>query len=235
MSAVTSASADQKDSDDEGPVRPFSRIAVEATTGSLGFGGQVATQLRRDLNLRAGAAFFDFSDVFGSGAAVYQGQAHLKSGHVTVDWFPFRNGFHVSPGIIFFESSFYAAVNVAPNGAFDMGDLTFISSSTDPVYGSASLSFGRSVLPSLTVGFANMMERKSRRWSVPVEVGLAYTGHYTVQYDLQGSACFYSTGCVSTSNPTIHQSIVQEQDMLNETMKRYQIYPIITSGFAYRF
>jgi hypothetical protein len=40
---------------------------------------------------------------------------------------------------------------------------------------------------------------------------------------------------MSTSSSQIQQSIVQEQGDMNETMKRYQLYPILTSGLSYRF
>jgi hypothetical protein len=40
---------------------------------------------------------------------------------------------------------------------------------------------------------------------------------------------------MSTSDPTIQQNVVQEQSDINESMKRFKIYPILTSGVAYRF
>jgi len=51
---------------------------------------------------------------------------------------------------------------------------------------------------------------------------------------LQGTACMQS-GCLSTSTPAIQQSILSEQNNLNESMKRLQAYPIISTGFAFRF
>jgi hypothetical protein len=40
---------------------------------------------------------------------------------------------------------------------------------------------------------------------------------------------------MSVSDPQIQTSVVQQQNDLNESMKHYQIYPIVTTGVAYRF
>lgn len=45
----------------------------------------------------------------------------------------------------------------------------------------------------------------------------------------------YSIGCMSTSSHQVQNSVHQEESDVNETMKHFQIYPIISSGFAYRF
>ena len=116
-----------------------------------------------------------------------------------------------------------------------MGDSDYTSDPSDPVTGGGSVVFSRSIMPSLTLGFGNMITRKDRsHWSVPFEIGAAYTAHYTMQLNLSGSVC--SQGfCQSTSAPSVQQSISQEQSSLNEAAKHYQIYPIVSSGIAYRF
>ena len=216
-------------------VRPFSRIAIGTKSGTLGMGGQIATPLARWLTLRGGADFFGFSMSQGIDGVNYSGQISLKSGLVCVDVYPFGHGLHISPGILIFKSGIGASMIVPGGNSFSMGDNTYTSDPSDPVTGSGSIVFSRSIMPSLTLGFGNMIPRKERsHWSVPFEVGAAYTGHYTMQINLAGSAC--SQGfCQSTSNSSIQQSVAQEQNDLNEAAKHYQIYPIISSGVAYRF
>ena len=216
-------------------VLPFSRIAIGTRTGTLGLGGQIATPLASWLTLRGGADFFSFGLTEGIDGANYGGQIALKSGMVSVDIFPFGHGLHISPGILIFKSMIAASMNVPGGNSFSMGDNSYTSDANDPVTGNGSILFSRSIMPSLTLGFGNMITRKERgHWSVPFEVGAAYTGHYTMQINLAGSAC--SQGyCQSTSNATIQQSVTQEQNDLNEAAKHYQLYPIIFSGVAYRF
>jgi hypothetical protein len=214
---------------------PFSRIAIGTKTGTLGLGGQIATPLTRWLNLRGGVDFFNFSHSLTNSGTNYSGELHLKSGLVSLDVFPFHHsGFHVSPGMLIFKSSVAASLNVPGGTTFSMGDNTYTSDPNDPVTGGGNMLFSRSIMPALTFGFGNMISREGRHWSVPLEIGAAYTGHYTAQIHLAGSGC--SQGyCMSTSDPSIQQSVTQEQNDLNESTKHFQIYPILTTGVAYRF
>jgi len=215
-------------------VRPFSKLAISTKSSTLGDGGQFATPLMRSLNLRAGAGFVDFGAAATIDGARYEGQIHLKDGMFSVDWFPFNLGFHISPGVVIFKSALSASVYVPGGNSFDLGNNTFTSSPTDPVTGSASILFSHSIMPALTIGFGNMIAKAGKHWSVPLEVGAAYTGHYTAQLNLVGSACI-NVGCMSTGSAIVQQSLVQEQDSLNEPMKHYQLFPIFSSGVSYRF
>jgi hypothetical protein len=217
-----------------GPVRPFSRIALGTSAGTLGVGAQVATPLASWLNLRGGVDLLNFGYGLGIDGANYAGQLHLKNMRVSADLFPFRTGFHISPGILIFEGGLSASVSVAGGSAFQLGNNTFSSSASDPVNGSASLSFGRKMMPMVTFGFSNMVARGRKHWTVPLELGAAYTGHYAAQLSLQGTACI-PLGCMSTSSPVIQQSVVAEQNSLNEPMKHFQLYPIILTGVSFRF
>lgn len=217
------------------PVRPFSRVAIGTRLGSLGWGGQIATPLTSHLNLRGSASFFNFGSSIGVDGANYDAELHLKSGMVSVDYYPFRSSFHVSPGFMIFKSTAGATMNVPGGNTFSLGDANYTSDPNDPVHGNGALAFGRTFMPALTIGFGNMIPRReSSHWSVPFDIGVAYTGQNSTQINLAGSACQQSF-CMSTSDPSIQQNVVQEQNQLNESMKRFKIYPILTSGVAYRF
>jgi hypothetical protein len=225
----------QKNTSEDRAVRPFSRIAVGTRLGSLGLGAQVATPLMSRLNLRGSANFFNFSYGANVDGADYDSQLRLKSGMVSVDYFPFHSSFHVSPGIMIFKSTADAAMNVAGGNSFSLGDTTYTSDPNDPIHGSGTMNFGRTIMPALTVGFGNMITRREgSHWSVPFDIGLGYTGQNRIKIGLAGSACQQGF-CMSTSDPTIQQNVVQEQNDINESMKRFKIYPILTSGVSYRF
>jgi hypothetical protein len=215
-------------------IRPFSTVAVGFQITSLGAGFQVATPLSRNFNLRGGANFFSFTYDFGTDGADYNFDLQLRSGQASLDWFPFRGSFHVSPGLIVYKSQLSGTATMPAGKSFLLGSESFTSSPTDPVHGDASLTFSRSLMPLLTFGLGNIIPRSGRHWSAPVEVGVAYTGHTSVALNLQGTACT-QYGCLSTSDPRIQQNIVNEQNNLNESIKRLQAYPILSTGVAYRF
>lgn len=216
------------------PVRPFSRLGVAAEFGTLGLGLQVATPLSRRVQVRGGADFLDFGDALTVDGAQYQGEAHLRSGHLSVDWYPLGGGFRISPGMLIFGSGFSASMSVAGGNTFELGPTAYTSSTTDPVHGSAAISMQHRTMPALTVGWGNLLGERNRRWSIPFEIGAAYTGHYSVQLNLAGTACT-GVGCMSTSTAQVQGSVSQEQGQLDETMKHYQIYPMVATGVSFRF
>jgi hypothetical protein len=232
--AITSNMPASAATSEDRPIGPFSTVAVGLQTTSLGAGVEVATPLARTLNLRGGATFFNLGYDFGVDGTNYSFDLQLRSGQMTVDWFPFHGGFRVSSGFLIFKSQLSGAANVPAGNTFQLGSATFTSSATDPVHGNASLNFSRSLMPLVTFGFGNMIPRSGRHLSFPFEVGAAYMGHNAVQLNLQGTACI-QYGCMSVSNPTIQQDIAGEQSNLNESIRRLQAYPIISMGAAYRF
>jgi hypothetical protein len=224
----------KKISPDNKRLLPFSRLAIGIKVSTLGVGGQIAVPLTRGLNLRGGVDFFNFGASATVDGARYEGQIHLKNGQLNLDWFPFNGPIHISPGLVIFKSALSASINVAGGNSFSLGNNTFTSNPSDPINGSASILFSHSVMPSLTIGIGNMISRGSKHWSAPLEIGAVYTGHYTAQMNLTGSACI-TLGCMSTTSTLLQQSIADEVSGLNEPMKHYQLYPILTSGLSYRF
>jgi hypothetical protein len=226
----------KKDAQDGGPIRPFSRIAIGTKTGTLGLGGQIATPITRWLNLRGGVDIFNFGYNLTSGGTNYGAALHMKSGSISADYYPFhRASFFLSPGVLIFKSTLTASMYVPAGSTFTENDVDYTSDPNDPVNGSGSILFSRTAMPKLTMGFGNMIKRReNQHWSVPFEIGAAYTGHDTIQFNLAGSACQQGI-CQSVNNPSIQQNVTQEQNKINEEAKRFQIYPILTTGVSYRF
>ena len=215
--------------------RAFSRIAFGTKMGTLGWGGQIATPLLPHLNLRGGADFFNFGYGLASDGANYNGEMHLKSGQIGVDYYPFRRAsFHISPSVLILKPTIAASMYVPGGNSFTLGGTDYMSDPNDPVQGTGRIVPSRSAMPALTVGFGNMITRRSRHWSTPIDVGAAYMGVSTAQLSLVGSACQQGY-CMSVSDPEIQASVQTQQAKFNESAKKYQIFPILTTGVAYRF
>ena len=218
-------------------VYPFSKFAIGVEFGTQGLGLQMATPLTRTLSLRAGADFLNtgYRSVFDS--AVSESEAHLRTGHVSLDCHPFGKGFRISPGVLFLRSNLGASVYVAGGTTFVVDDSRYISSPTDPMHGSAHVGMAKTVMPSLTIGWGNIFGHLHRHWSIPFEIGAAYAGHYTIQLKLTGSTCqsYTFTNCESIASQELMQDVKDDERDVNETIKRVQVYPLMMTGFAYRF
>ena len=152
------------------------------------------------------------------------------------DWFLFHGGFHISPGLTVYNGNHVRAQAFVPGGStFTLDDVTYTSVAADPVNGTASLSFGRRIAPSLTVGFGNMIPRNGRRWSIPVEIGVQYIGDPRIDIVLHGTACKL-TDCVPIgTDPEAQTDLGNELIELNNDVAPLRFYPIFSVGYAYRF
>lgn len=215
--------------------RPFTRLAIAVKADSLGLGGELATPLGHSFNLRAGVSLANVGYAFDIDGVNYNTGSHLKSGTATIDWFPRAGGFHISPGVLYLETSVGGSANVPAGHYFSLGDTSFANSIDDPVSGIASFRYDRKVFPMLLVGFGNLLPRSGRHLSIPFELGAAYTGQAAINVSLSGTTCT-TEGCFdAATDPRTQTALRQELSDINKDLKPYPFYPIISLGVGYRF
>jgi hypothetical protein len=214
-------------------LRPFRSWAVGFKAGTLGAGMEFATPLAGRINLRSGFNFFAFNNPFSIDGVNYTARLHLQSSQTTLDWFIGR--FHISPGFLYVKNSMSAPAFVGPGQTFVLGTQAFLNSVDDPVSGSSSVIYPRTFAPMLLLGYGNLLPRGGEHLSLPIEVGVAYTGAPQISVALNGTACV-TNGCVNFSqNADAQKFLKQEIQILNEDLKHYPVFPIVSLGLAYRF
>jgi hypothetical protein len=222
------------------PVRPFSQIGIAAHVGLSGAGFDTATPLSRHFNLRTGADFFSYADSFTEQGANVDVNLRLRTGHAMIDWFPFRNGFHVSPMVNFGDNNAVRATVLVPAGStITLSGTNYISSLTDPLHGSGSVGF-RKTSPGLTVGWGNIVPRSNKHLSFPVELGFYYQGQPTLKVAFTGSACDPSQpaaiGCESVTNDaSFQQSLTEFTARNNHNLSYASFFPVLSTGIGYSF
>jgi hypothetical protein len=215
-------------------IRPFRSVAVGFKADTLGLGVEVATPVASRFNLRTSFNIFAFNDPFSIDGINYEARLHLQSTETTLDWFPI-GGLHVSPGMLYLKNSMSAPASVGPGQTFVLGSQTFTNSVDDPVSGTSSVVYPHAFAPLLLLGYGNIIPRTGRHLSIPFEFGAAYTGAPKINVALTGTACA-PNGCLSFSGSSAAQaSLKQEIYNLNEDLKRYPLFPIVSLGLAYHF
>jgi hypothetical protein len=213
-------------------LRPFRSYAVGFTGSTLGAGFQIATPIAGRINLRYGFNLVEFTDPFSIDGINYHAGIHLRSSQTTVDWF--FGSFHISPGLLYLKNNMSAPVSVGPGQTFVLGTQTFLNSVDDPVVGSSSVTYPRTYSPLLLFGYGNVLPRSGRHLSLPVEAGVAFTGAPQINLNLNGTACV-TNGCVTFLQSTAQGSLKDELQILNDDLKHYSVFPIVSVGLAYRF
>lgn len=221
-------------------VRPFSGVAVALKVGSGGIGFDVATPLARHFNLRSGASFFSYNTTLTEDGLNITGAIKFQNASASLDYYPFHNGFRISPGISFRNNNAMNAVINVPGGqSFSLGDGDYTSDPADPIHGTAAFAFGSSnFAPRLTMGFGNMLPRNGSRFSFPVEVGFEYISQPTVLLTFAGTACgsqVQPDGSTDAGCGSVDQSdVAQEQANLQSDLSPLRFYPIVSFGVSMR-
>jgi hypothetical protein len=212
---------------------PFG-VGVKIST--LGPGAEVAVGMTPHFSLRAGANYFQYSVDSSRDGVSYKGVARLQTLEGHLDWFPWGGKFHVSPGIVYFLKEPLTANIAIPGGTdFTLGDTNFVSSTTDPTTGSASLRLHKAA-PAITAGWGNLATRaEGKHWSFPVEFGVAFHGTPQIRMALQGQACEGAICYNAATDPNVQGPLAQEIQKREKDVSWFKVYPILSVGIGYRF
>src|SRR5580658_2443670 len=83
-----------------GPEAPLSRFAIGGGVSPLGIQLEAVTDLGRHFNVRGTGNFFNYSTNFTTSGINATAKLSLTSARASLDVYPFRSGFHISPGIL---------------------------------------------------------------------------------------------------------------------------------------
>jgi hypothetical protein len=215
---------------------PSLSVGIVAKISSLGVGVDAATPLTARTNLRVGFNALGYSDTFHADGIGYNTSLTLRSLDALLDWYPFKGGFHITPGVMLYNGNqAKAAVLVPGKDTFTLNGVSYESDPITPVTGTGKLTFSPAA-PMVLVGWGNVVQR-TKRFSIPVEIGAVFGGAPKMILNLAGNVCEVGTtrcGAIS-SDPTAHSNIQAEESKLNKDLNPLRYYPVISVGFAYRF
>jgi hypothetical protein len=86
-------------------IRPFSRIAVGAGISPLGLGLQAAVNLNRHFDVRGTGNYFNYATSFNTNGFNVDAKLNFASAGASVDYYPFRWGLRLSPGVLFYNQN----------------------------------------------------------------------------------------------------------------------------------
>lgn len=221
-------------------VRPFSQVGFDLHVGIGGVGFDVASPLSRKFNFRSGADFFSYAASFQEQGADITANLRLRSGHASLDWFPFGGRFRLSPLLVYGNNNQMMATALVPSGStITLNGQDYISSYTNPLHGSGSVDF-RKISPGFSLGFGDILPRKKGHFTIPIEAGFYYVGQPGLKVAFTGSACDptqpASIGCESVdSDAGFQQNLAAFTARNNHNLSYASFFPILTMGLGYRF
>jgi len=223
-------------------IKPFSRLAFSGGIGVMGINMQAATNVNKYMNVRGVGNYLNYSvnNVSTNGFNI-DAKLNFATAGASVDFYPFpTHGFRLSPGALFHnENSASAVVTAAAGTSFTLNDVTYYSSTTNPVQGTGAVGLNtQKTAFTMTTGWGNMIPRKGEHWSFPFEIGAAMVGSPTVNFALtSGQACNAAgANCVNVAtDPTVNANVQAQISKYKNDLNQLKVYPIFTFGVSYNF
>jgi hypothetical protein len=192
-------------------------FGATAKVGTTGLGADLTLGINDHLSLRGGISGFTYDDTVELDDAEVDGSIDMLIFPVLIDWHPAGTGFRISAGAVFNESEFSLS---ADDKVLTLSDIDF---PVDTLTGSIETDdltyyFG--------IGYGNAAG-KDGRVHFSCDFGIIYYGSPTV------SATAASQ--VPGTQAALDIALADEIAELEEEIKDYSFYPVISLGVAVRF
>ena len=216
-----------------------SKIGIAVKISTLGAGIEVGTPLGRKFNVRGGFNFISFGHTFREDGIPYAGNLKWRSGEANLDWFPF-GPFHLTPGLLFYDGNKVTATASVPTGnTFTLSGTSYESGAVSPVTGGGSMGFSK-VAPTFRMGVGNLIPRSGRHWSFLAEIGFAYQASPKAILNFSGTVCqppnTSGPTCVdAATNATVQSNVQGEQTKINNDVKYFKFFPLLSLGVGFNF
>lgn len=196
----------------------FAGADVEAHVSTLGLGLGMGFQATDTIVARIGFNEFNKNFSTSSGTLNYDGKFKLSSLDALLDWHLFGGATHLTAGIMSNSNKFNLTATPS-GGTYTINGQTYLASQVGTLNGDVSFN---SVAPYLGFGWNSQPKNK----------GLEFKSDFGIMFQGSPKATLSYTG---TQDPNISSQVAAEQASLNDKLKNYKYYPVISVGIGYAF
>lgn len=197
-------------------------LALGARISTLGIGPEISIGFSDYLTTRVSAHWGKFSVDGDTNDVKYDADMNLASGLATMEWNVFGGGFHVDVGVIAHDN--YVEATAKPiAGTFTFNGVTYTTAQAGNVSG--DVDFDNSVAPYLGIGWGNPVDEDTN-WTFFVNLGVVFQGSPDVTLKATGTLA---------NDPTFQQNLKLEEEELEDELKNFKYYPVVTLGMTYKF
>ncbi len=198
----------------------FGGPALAGRAGSLGFGGELMMNFLPDLSGRFGDTYFPPAVRGEIGAANYDFDLRVRTFPLTMDWYPFHGGLHLTGGLIFNQSKMN--LDTASSASMTIGGTTYAAADLGSVHGQATF---HHFAPYVGIGWGNAFGRDGRLGLV-TNLGVAFLGRPHVS--------LAATGPIA-SGPSVMGDLAEEEQTVEDDLSVVRFYPVLSVSLFYRF
>ena len=193
-------------------------MAVKA--GTPGIGVEMTARLSDHANLRLGFNTLKVGYSGDESDTAYDMTLDLRSGAGLLDWHPTAGAFRLTGGVVYDKNSL-GGIAEASDG-YTVGDTTYSPSEIGTLRIDVRV---KEIAPYAGLGFGNAVGR-GKRLSFAFDFGVIFQG--------SPNATLTATGPVSTT-PQFQQEAAREVADINDEIRRFRYYPLLTIGLGFQF
>jgi hypothetical protein len=200
-------------------------VGVLLKAGTLGAGIDVSKGIGETLALRLQANALSYDEDITESDVEYSADLGLKSAGLLLDWHPFSGTFRVSAGA-YWNGNEAAATGRPTGGTYVINGTTYSSSDIGSLNGQIDFS---EVAPYFGIGFGST-PKAGRGMSFSFDLGVLYQGEPNVGLTVACGAALTVPECTQLQN-----DVAAEAGALQDDLKDYKFYPVVSFGIGYRF
>ncbi|MHC4117773.1 MAG: hypothetical protein ACYSWO_09730 [Planctomycetota bacterium] len=194
-------------------------LAVAGKAGTLGLGGELTAGVSSDINARVGFNTMDF-DFSGDLANVeYDFGLDFDSYSFLLDWFVFDGPLRLTGGLISMDHKLNLDADGASGEFQQIGDSIYDWGDIGVLSGVAEVD---GVAPYIGIGWGDILDR-SKRWGFYSDFGVAFTESPKVSLAATGMP------------PGLEDDLQRESDDIEDDLKNFKFYPVLSVGLFIRF
>lgn len=205
----------------------FDNHQVGVNVGTLGAGIEYSSSFNEMFALRTGFNTFSYSDSLTESGIKYDADLDLQTISLILDYHPFENGFRLSAGAMYNGNELKVKGKPDGSGDIEINDVTYDSTQVGQVDGQVDFN---TFAPYAGIGYSSS-KTKSSGFSFNTEIGAMFQGSANAKLTATcGPALIARGGC-----DTLKSDLVAEEKQLNDELSDFDIYPVVTVGFGYKF
>lgn len=211
-----------------------SRFALTGKVGTLGLGADLTYRLSNKVNARfninGGSVEADGEE----DDVNYLGNLDAQTVGGLVDYHPMASGLRITAGLYNNSNELDLNATGTGNTDVDIGDRTY-----DLTGASLNANVGfDSVAPYVGIGWGNAVKMGSK-WRFSVDAGVLFQGSPEARLTGSGIATDTTNGGNTSvdlaTDPAFNAELTKEEQNLNDDLKDFKAYPVISAGLSYRF
>lgn len=204
-----------------GPAPLQGQVGLAVRASTLGIGGELSFRAARNLGIRLGGNYLQFSRDATVENIDYHLTPHFENGTAILDFHPFGGSFHLSGGLLlnYNEGDMVATLNQN----IEIGDSTYTPQQVGSLTGTVSF---KKTAPYLGLGFAGRS-----RVAILFDLGVGFTG--TPQVELLGD-----TNLTGAAKTAFDANVVKEQQQAQTEIDSHKIlryHPVVSLGVKVSF